>query len=257
MPTNRFIDQTAGLRALGGRRVWSLMVSLFGDLALAEGCAIDGPVLSKIMAALQVKPEAVRVALHRLRNDGWVTSTKSGRISAHALTAKGRAESVAASPRIYAPTSTADIPWQIIVVEDASHPVGEGFAAIGPRIYVGSGTLIPPYGALSFDGGEVPGWLRAQAEPVHLRAEYSALYMALADFKNMLPASTALSPIEIAALRCLIVHNWRRLVLKHPALPIALTEPHWPGQRCHLLVDDLLRYFARPTMAAIDQQQAA
>jgi len=257
MPTDRFIDQTADLRALGGRRVWSLMVSLFGDLALAEGDAIDGPVLSTIMGALQVKPEAVRVALHRLRNDGWVTSTKSGRISAHALTAKGRAESVAASPRIYARTPAADTPWQIIVIENATMTADEGFAPIGPRIYVGSGTLTPPPGALRFSGGTAPDWLRAQAEPVHLREDYTALHDALAGLKDTLPASGALSPIEIAALRCLIVHNWRRLVLKHPALPAGLTEPDWPGQRCHLLVDDLLHRFARPTIAAMDQQQAA
>ena len=46
MPTDRVISQTGALRALGGRRVWSLMISLFGDLAREQDQAIDGPILS-------------------------------------------------------------------------------------------------------------------------------------------------------------------------------------------------------------------
>ena len=102
MPTDPFSENTAALRALGGQRVWSLMISLFGDLAQGAGDRIDGPVLSAIMARQHIKPEAVRVALHRLRKDGWVTSEKSGRIRQHSLTDKGRRESAIASPRIYA-----------------------------------------------------------------------------------------------------------------------------------------------------------
>ena len=75
MPSDVFTHTIADLRALGGQRVWSLMVSLFGDLAQAEGAGIDGPVLSRIMTAMQIRPEATRVALHRLRNDGWIAST--------------------------------------------------------------------------------------------------------------------------------------------------------------------------------------
>ena len=64
MHTEDFITLTAPLRAVGGGRVWSLMISLFGDLAQEDGTAISGPVLSAMMSLLLVKPEAARVALH-------------------------------------------------------------------------------------------------------------------------------------------------------------------------------------------------
>jgi phenylacetic acid degradation operon negative regulatory protein len=257
MPTDAFISQIAALRALGGRRVWSLMISLFGDLAQAQDEAIDGPVLSKIMGGLQVKPEAVRVALHRLRNDGWLTSTKSGRISQHTLTAKGRTESAAASPRIYAAPGEMQGAWQMVMIADTHILIDADFAMITPRIYVGAATLPVPENALCFTGEDVPEWLRQQAEPVHLRAEYRALHRTLATLNEALPNTCDMSATEAAVLRCLIVHNWRRLVLKHPALPTALISPDWPGAQCHLLVADLLARFPPPALSLMDHRRAA
>jgi phenylacetic acid degradation operon negative regulatory protein len=257
MPTDGYKTHLAALRTLGGRRVWSLMISLFGDLAQAEGETIDGPVLSNIMEPLDAKPEAVRVALHRLRNDGWITSTKSGRISSHALSAKGRAESIAASPRIYAKPGGTQGAWQVVLTQDASAEAGEGFTPLAPRIFVGAATLATPENALVLQGNHVPDWLRSQAEPAHLRGEYRALQHTLAALQDALPVGTTLPPNEIAAMRCLIVHNWRRLVLKHPALPADLTSAEWPGQKCHVLVNDLLAQFPRPSLIQIDQRHAA
>ena len=261
MPSDNFISQTAALRALGGRRVWSLMISLFGDLAQDRGQTIDGPVLSAIMQGLMVKPEAARVALHRLRNDGWIVSEKSGRISQHRLSAKGQAESAAASPRIYADPSDTVQEWQLILTSD-SGPQSEDMAALGfseilPRLYVGPMTARAPDDALAFAGGEVPVWLRREAEPVGLRQGYADLLSTLAALQESLPNADRLSPVEVAVLRCLIVHNWRRLVLKHPTLPAPLVSPDWPGHLCHLAVCDLLTRFPRPKLKEIEQYRAA
>lgn len=257
MHTEGFINHITALRSLGGSRVWSLMISLFGDLAQADGQHIEGPQLSTIMGLLQVKPEATRVALHRLRNDGWITSSKSGRISAHALTVKGRMESAAASPRIYAEPQDAAQSWQLIILEDVLSDELEGFAPIGPRIYVGDAELAAPEGALTLPGTAVPDWLRLQAEPEHLRQDYVALQETLAALSDALPDASEIAPIETAVLRCLIVHNWRRLVLKHPALPAPLVSDDWPGRHCHVLVANLLARFPRPSLAGMDQRRAA
>lgn len=261
MPTDNFISQTTALRALGGRRVWSLMISLFGDLAQDRGQSIDGPVLSAIMKGLKVKPEAARVALHRLRNDGWIVSEKSGRISQHSLSAKGRAESAAASPRIYADPSEMVQEWQLIFTSDKGPQVDDmaalGFSAILPRVYVGPATATPPDDALAFSGNDVPVWLRKEAEPHALRQGYTELLQTLAALQDSLPEADDLSPVEVAVLRCLIVHNWRRLVLKHPTLPAPLVSPDWPGHLCHLAVCDLLTRFPRPKLKEIEQYRAA
>jgi phenylacetic acid degradation operon negative regulatory protein len=262
MQSDEFLDLTAHLRDLGGKRVWSLMISLFGDLAQGDGDVIDGPVLTGIMNMLQVKPEAARVALHRLRNDGWITSQKSGRIGRHSLTSKGRAESAAASPKIYAHPSEINHDWQLVMLEGAtpgieSQMCDKGFVSLTNRLFLGHLSSPSPDNALRLTGETVPQWLPAQLEPEGLRGDYADLLKALADLKGALPRTANLSPLETAVLRCLIVHNWRRLVLKHPSLPTALVAPDWPGLACHVLVADLLEQFPRPMLRAIVLQQAA
>jgi phenylacetic acid degradation operon negative regulatory protein len=101
MLTKPLSDAVEALATLKNQRVWSLLVTVFGDLAQNDGDVIEGPVLSVLMSDIGIKAEATRVALHRLRNDGWINSVKSGRNSLHSLTASGRQESSAASPRIY------------------------------------------------------------------------------------------------------------------------------------------------------------
>ncbi len=256
MPSENFAEKTAALRNLGPQRVWSLMISLFGDLAQGSGDVIEGPVLSAIMAALDVKPEAARVALHRLRNDGWITSTKVGRISHHMLSSKGRDESIGASPRIYADPPDAGEGWQVVIVpgngtEDAEQMAVAGFTPVLPRVFAGPSGIIPPADSLVLTGGNVPSWLRDEIQPSDVQPDYIALQASLSDLDRALPKGTALSALETAVLRCLIVHNWRRLVLKHPLLPGALGDTRSPSHQCHIMVSELLARFPRPDLRKI------
>lgn len=253
MPSDSFIKTVADLRLLGGQRVWSLMVSLFGDLAQTEGAGIDGPVLSRIMAAMQIRPEATRVALHRLRNDNWITSEKRGRISRHALTTYGHKLSIAASPVIYALPEDAAVDWQLVLLPpepvEQDRFTRDGYIQILPRLYAAPSKGSLPPNTLPLKAGKAPEWLRKAVEPAWLEEDYAALAATLADLTHLLPRKSELSPLEIAVLRCLVVHNWRRLVLKHPWPPQPLISPDWAGHRAHLLVTDLLARFPRPGLS--------
>ncbi|MCX7565961.1 PaaX family transcriptional regulator [Sulfitobacter sp. F26169L] len=255
MTPDTFEQTKKALIALGGQRVWSLMVTLFGDLAQSERSTIDGPILSAIMAEVEVKPEAVRVALHRLRNDGWITSQKYGRTRRHALTPSSRAESRQASARIYASPTRTDTQWQLAIMEDTASATREnmierGFAQLAPRIYLGHPAAKAPKNALTLNGGPVPQWLRQQIAPQMLIAEYNALIPLLRNVEKQIPAGS-LDNLQTAVLRCLIVHNWRRILLRHPALPRVLLPDDWPGYTCHVLVDRLLARFPRPSLITI------
>lgn len=248
-----FVQTKTALSQLGSQRVWSLMITLFGDLARSEGDMIKGPVLSAIMAAMDIRPEAVRVALHRLRNDGWIASVKQGRTSSHSLTKFGRAQSAAASARIYADPAHTAQGWQLAILEDnatQSHAdmLALGFAPFMPRLYVGSADAAPVSGAASLRGQSVPAWMQAQFEPRSLARDYTALHAVLSDAATTIPADADLTPLQIAVLRCLIVHNWRRIMLKHPDLPQDLYTKDWNGHRCHVLVHEMLQRFAHPSL---------
>lgn len=253
MPSDPYASALQILTASATQRVWSVLVSVFGDLARHEGEGIDGPVLTALMAEAQIKPEATRVALHRLRNDDWITSTKSGRTSHHSLTPTGRRLSLAASARIYrAPEETAQ-GWQLVLLETATSESREqmealGFAPLAPRLYIGARTSQAPAGTLALPAGAAPAWLGAQFEPKDLSQDYAALHERLVALDTLRLNATTLSPVQIGVLRSLIVHGWRRLVLKHPDLPPQVFSDAWRGHDCRVLVTRLLDRLPRPTL---------
>ena len=244
-PVSRLVDRYAGL---GEQRVWSLLVSVFGDLAQSEGAEIDGPVLSMILGAMKVKPEAARVALHRLRKDGWILSRRTGRIRRHSLSPIARRDSLAASRRIYATPEGVPAGWQVIVLEDQAQPTG--FVRIADRVYLGAAALKPPEMALVLGGADVPAWLRRALTVEPLKKQYQALNKLLAETQSAIEA-VDLIPLDRAVLRCLIVHNWRRLILKHVDLPRDLYADDWLEHDCRARVADLLSRIERPDLSEI------
>ena len=94
--------------------VWSLLVSVFGDLAASEDTELSSGALGLITQTIGIKPEATRVALHRLRKDGWLESRRTGRTSVYFLTEHGRAETMTASPRIYSEHALERAAWLVV-----------------------------------------------------------------------------------------------------------------------------------------------
>lgn len=240
----------ANLSVLGTLRVWSVLVTVFGDLA--PSCALDGPTLSAIMDGIGIKPEATRVALHRLRSDDWVASEKTGRTSLHRLTEKGQRNSAAAHLRIYgAPTQTGRGAEVFVMPHANSAPDPAIFARISARTFItATGTPLPE-GALQLTPGDFPKWLGPQIEPTSLCNAYDDLHTTLRAIDAALPDGTPLSPMQTAVLRVMIVHAWRRLVLKHPDLPRAAHSAKWRGHDCRALVTTLLSRFPRPVLDQI------
>ncbi len=90
------------LNADGRLRVWSLVISVFGDLVQHRGGAMDTARLQRILGRIGVEPGAVRTALSRLSRDGWVTGDRNGRISTYRLTPEGVGSFAQATQQIYA-----------------------------------------------------------------------------------------------------------------------------------------------------------
>lgn len=249
-------DAASALKALGPPRLWSMLVTIFGDLACAPQDRVDGPLLTRLTAGMELKPQAVRVALHRLRNDGWITSEKNGRTASYALTASGRAQSQTASQRIYAPPAKDDAGWclALTAASDAAqkhHMAAAGFVQLMPRVFCGAATAQAPGDAMMFDGAAAPGWLRDQLIPQDLTQAYAELHVALQRVSDDLQGRPLETALDRAVLRCLIVHHWRRLMLRHPDLPQSLMGADWPGHLCHAQVASLLVLLPRPPLSSL------
>ncbi len=249
------------LTALPTPRVWSMLVTIFGDLAQAPRDRIDGPLLTRLTDGMGIRPEAVRVALHRLRNEDWITSVKSGRTSSHALTPRGRGESEAAARLIYARTDDLPADWQIVLTESSETDLraamqGAGFAQLMPRVFVAHTGVLPPQDTVAIKGGPLPAWLVQQVVPAELTAEFSELLGVLSRVSAAMDRNPASDPLTVAVLRCLVVHHWRRPVLRHPYLPPALTGRDWPGHLCRAEVATLLSRLPRPSLPELQSELA-
>ena len=48
-------------------------------------------------------------------------------------------------------------------------------------------------------------------------------------FSNLAGKAAELAPLDAMATRVLLIHEYRRVVLRDPCLPTALLPPDWPG----------------------------
>ena len=257
---------TAAITALtagGDLRTWSLIVTIFGDMARAPGAEIPGPVLTALAARIGVKPEAVRVALHRLRKDGWIASRRAGRVSHYFLTEAGRAESEHATARIFARAAPAPGSWHVAIAGPldpgarlAIDGTMAGYVALAPSAWLGRGPAPDPLDPRLFtlDGSalRLPGWLSEALLPAALSEAYAGFDATLARVSTLLGDEIdALSPLDRAAIRVLLVHGWRRLVLRHPDLPDRFFPADWPGAAARAQVHDLLDRLGQPSLAEV------
>ena len=68
-------DLVHHLHAEGRLRVWSVIVTIMGEIAQPDGGEISMAVLLEICTALDIEPQAVRTAMSRLSKDGAIISS--------------------------------------------------------------------------------------------------------------------------------------------------------------------------------------
>ena len=206
----------------GRLRVWSLVITVFGDSVQLRGGRIANLRLQKLLGRVGIEPGTIRTALSRLSRDGWVSSERTGRNSFYSLTESGRAEFVDASSRIYAPPRTVPVTEWTLAVGDGQPglPVAPG-VVLRPADQPGPAGDCAVTGTLSILSPHLRNQLLSDA---HL----TALEALFADIDALCDAS--LSPLEAAAARTLLIHRWRRIVLRHPEPPVELLPEKFKGR---------------------------
>lgn len=235
-------------------KVWSYIMTIFGDMASQDGCddsasGLRGRLLSRLTERIGIKPEAMRVALHRLRKDQWILAHKDGRTSRYRLSPDRLAETRAAAARIYALSVTAPHQWTLTIANPAEPlPLVNGdFIAISPQIVLGADTAHsvkdPVIVTISHD--DLPGWARTIALPHPIGAEYATLAALFAQVNAALDTLPLPGAIDATTLRLLVVHRWRRLILRHSALAEQVQTQNWQGHTTRTEVSTLLARLPR------------
>ncbi len=253
-PLTEFVQSLPGHDRL---KVWSFLVTLLGDLTLDSKASVSGVSITAISARMGIKPEAVRVALHRLRKDNWIETVKVGRESRHSLTTRGLRETQAVSPRVYTTGETASLPSVSLAVwTKPDAPATDQTPGIWLRdgaLLTTNGDGLPGAPLIVNLGPEqpLPDWVLEAVLPSTLAAEYTELANRIKWFRESSEFGK-LADLDAITLRLSVLHSWRRLVLRHGDEIDALKGPNWPGALCRHQVAWFLDRFPRPDPASID-----
>jgi len=242
----------------------SLIVSVFGDAIYPKGGSIWLGCLIRLLGPLGLNDRLIRTAIYRLVKEDWLQAKSFGRRTDYGLSPTGRARIESASKLIYADgNNTWDKHWRMLI-SNGQAPSNErerlrhflfwhGFGQWNPH------TFIHPSADLNdildrLDDEGMSAWRSqllcvlspnisqddrlTQAQVVkqswdlaHLSHSYQHFVRLYQPIWMRLQQSNPafMSDQDAFHLRILLVHDFRRLLLRDPSLPDALLPTNWPG----------------------------
>jgi phenylacetic acid degradation operon negative regulatory protein len=245
-------------------RVWSIVVTFFGDAVVPRGGEVWLGVIRALSSRLNVEAGTLGAAMSRLTADGWLERRKVGRRSYYRLAATGRRTFEEAARRIYAgPLATNwDGRWTL-VLESSSEPArvsalsNAGFGRLDSRVWArpGGGAEVEG-GGLVFDStvrSDDETLKKAVREAWDLDAVAKRYARFVQRFRR-LAEGASLAPLDAMAARTLLVHDYRRLVLRDPRLPLDLLPEAWPGTEAHEVAEGAYRALLPASEAWLDAE---
>ena len=246
------------------RRAGSLAITLFGDVISVHGGEVWLASLVRMLGAFGLNERQARTALFRLVQDDWLDAEQDGRRSFYRFSAHGRRQFEHAATRIYATELPDwDGEWTLVMpttVEAATRDTLRrrlgwlGFATIASGVLAHPAPEHHVLAETIADLGlvhDVMVWrARTDSQSAVLRSAADAwdLDTIAARFTTFVETYSRFECIvddfeqaEAFLLRALLIHDYRRVLLKTPALPAALLSDTWRGHDAMRLVQALYR----------------
>ena len=257
---NPFLD---ALHADKPLRVWSLIVTIFGDVVMRQGRdRTPGPIwigpLLLLLERLGVDSGLARTSLSRLVANGVLDRDKAGRNTFYRLTPASAEEFARAADRIYARRPSAPAGGFRLALTDRAADRARARAALeadGFRFFAANSALAP---MRERDGAAPAGVILANAEAggplIELARDLwkvEALQAAYADFLARFDAFAEAEFLPEGAIlaRIVAVHRMRRIVLRDPVLPEAALPADWAGDKAREAFARLLQRVDAPSEA--------
>jgi phenylacetic acid degradation operon negative regulatory protein len=262
-PLSRIIDQLKREPS----RTGSIVITVFGDAIVPRGGSVWLGTLLEFFEGLDIDSGVVRTAMSRLAADGWLTREKVGRNSFYRLAEKGRQTFEAATRHIYdPPPSDWTGRFELLLIgngedRDVSREAlrNAGFGSPLPGVWVApSGVPVP---------GEAVGAIRLEVSaeddsgrrllsaswPLDRTADAYVRFMKMFEpLRAAIARGTVLSDADAFTARILLIHYYRRVVLRDPLLPGALLPADWPGRTARELCGETYRALLIPSEQWLD-----
>jgi phenylacetic acid degradation operon negative regulatory protein len=253
-------------------RAKSLIVTVYGDAIQPHGGSVWLGSLIRLMQPLGLSERMVRTAVFRLVKDDWLAATPIGRRSSYGISEAGKRRFEAASRRIHAPLVRPwDGEWHMVILlgngttsenrETLKRELGwQGFGSAGPNLLLHPSADTEALSAtledlsLSSSVAVMKGRDdRKDAEPSlkslinsgwdidKLGQDYDLFIRRFRPVESRLLESPPPTPEEAFLLRILMIHDFRRILLRDPMLPEALLPKSWAGTAARRLCREIYR----------------
>lgn len=237
-------------------RTGSLIITFYGDAVLPRGGVIWLGTLITFLGLFGVAGNAVRTAMSRLAADGWLESDKVGRESFYRLASAGSARFEVAIEHVYRPHS---IDWtgglELILISNGADREASraalfeaGFGSPLPGVWVApAGTAIPSAASdairleVSADN-KMGRRLISEGWPLpEIANAYQEFVARFGPLQKWLLDNDQLTPADAIVARILLIHQYRRVLLRDPLLPAGLLPLDWPAAAARALCGDIYR----------------
>ncbi len=253
-------------------RANSLLITLYGDALAPRKQSVWLGSLINLMGLFGLSPRLVRTSAFRLTATDWLAATRLGRRSFYALSNTGLQRVQHADRRIYEfKLPDWDGCWTLVLLSSAMRAsarqalrrelLWEGFGQVSANLFahphgdhsalqaiLKSAKAQDQVAVLSATGIETHSGQALQSilsEAFKLPAVALAWRQFIERFEPMVSELEKLSPAEAFFVRTLLIHEYRRVLLRDPHLPEALLPADWPGvqgrQLCECLYRGLLK----------------
>ena len=237
-------------------RTGSIVITVFGDAIVPRGGSVWLGTLLEFFATIDIDSGVVRTAMSRLAADGWLERHKVGRNSFYRLVKKGRQTFDAATRHIYDPQPS---DWtgrfELLLIgkaedRDAAREAlkNAGFGTPLPGVWAApSGVPIPEEAASAIrlevsaedDSGRR---LLSESWPLDRTADaYLKFMKTFEPLRDWIGRRETLADIDAFTARILLIHHYRRVVLRDPLLPTPLLPADWPGRAARQLCGEIYR----------------
>jgi len=272
---------TSRFRRESPSRTPSLIATLFGDVVEAHGGEISLGSLIRLTIPLGANERLVRTSVYRLAQDDWVVGTKQGRRSYYRLTNSAHARVCLFDRRIYYfRRQKWNGYWRLLFTGTqgiAAEKRAElrrrltwlGFGVIAPNVYghptaplelvwklfseLGVSDRVVVMKAANYDrlhGLGTREMVRQCFKIGDLESEYLQFiqqYTPLAEALGNSDTAGGSDPERCFTLRTMLIHHYRRILLKDPDLPAPLLPEQWAGHQAQQLCAVIYRAIEAPS----------
>lgn len=251
-------------------RAGSLIITTYGDAIVPRGGQVWLGSLMKLLKPIGVNQRLVRTSVYRLAQESWLQSEKVGRCSYYSLTGPGLRRFHHAFKHVYSlETKEWSGSWCLVYLNqlpaETRTRVREelkwlSFGSMAPGLMEHPRFTRDELKPLLQEWGALEDTIVMQTMPMEQKSS-RALRLQVRESWNLdelggryrrfldqfrpiwqeLQSEDTLSPQECLTLRILLIHEYRKVLLRDPLLPDELLPGDWEGRSAKQLCRNLYR----------------